>query len=443
VSISGDGHGVVSEGLSRFIATQFIESKFGKDVADAERDRQRSTYSTVSKRDAPLNIVSPLDDFYFPEVANKGAMVWRILAKRVGQNAFFNIVKTNMADGSLTLPELRAAFSEQKDMLDYLLDQITDMNLMIGLPRVDGAETKVALRNTGAIDATINVAAFTENGESIVTPTTIRATNLGEIIFRSPKKIVRVQVDTERLYPQIDYSDDIAPRELTDSDLLVAVKRDFDKQDYPNAEKTARLVLRDLPRFDDVRVLLARSILAQGRNAEAEREFRAVLEEKLPTSRGLAWANVGLADIASKAGQTDQARKYAEAAIFAEGEYGASFAARTLRGKLGLTSTVEPAIKAFFANFDKAAAANRKADVDALVLPGEVTKFASIVSGSTEQWQTEVRQIDRIDATQVLVEANLNIKRLNRNAESGLAVFRLAKVGTGWKLAAVDIFEVR
>ena len=50
VSLTGDGNGVIGEGLSRYIATQFIESKFGKDVADIERLRQRTAYAAVSRR---------------------------------------------------------------------------------------------------------------------------------------------------------------------------------------------------------------------------------------------------------------------------------------------------------------------------------------------------------------------------------------------------------
>ncbi len=39
--ITGDGNGVIREGLSKYIATQFLESKFGKEIADLERQRQR------------------------------------------------------------------------------------------------------------------------------------------------------------------------------------------------------------------------------------------------------------------------------------------------------------------------------------------------------------------------------------------------------------------
>ena len=96
VSVNGDGYGAVSEGLVRYIATQFIENKFGKDVADIERSRQRNAYAAVSKRDAPIMVVSPIDDYYYPDVANKGAMAWRLIAKRIGATDFGRILpRTN------------------------------------------------------------------------------------------------------------------------------------------------------------------------------------------------------------------------------------------------------------------------------------------------------------------------------------------------------------
>lgn len=443
MTVTGEGYGIISEGLSRYIATQFIESKYGKDVADIERLRHRSAYAAASRRDAPMAAVSPLDDFYFTEVANKGSMVWRILARRVGAAEFSNILKANLQDGNLNVAELRTAFSAQKDLVDYLFDQITEMNLLVGLPQVSGTETKVHLRNTGAADVTVDIAATTVTGEKIVSPTTIKATSYGEVSFKSNNKIARVEIDTEKLYPQTDYSDDVAPRETTDSDPLLAAKRLFDKQEFANAEKTSRSLLRDMPRFDDLRIILGRSLMAQNKNAEAEKEFRSVLDEKLPTSRSLAWANVGLAETASRANQNENAIKFAETAIVTDAEYGASLAARNLRNRLGASSAIDPGVKTFFADFDKAASSNRKADIDALVMPGDITKFASGVSGSTEQWQTQVRHIDRIDAGTVLVETNMTVKLLNKETETGIAVYRLVKVGNAWKMTAVEMFEVR
>jgi hypothetical protein len=442
-SVTGDGYGVISEGLSRYIATQFIESRYGKDVADIERLRQRTSYAAVSRRDSPLGTVSPLDDFYYPAVANKGAMVWRILARRFGSNEFWPIVRANMEDGDLNVAELRSAFSSEKVLLDSLFDNVTDMDLRVGLPQPGNGETKVAVQNTGTSDVTVDLVATTASGEKIVSPTTIRAKNFGAVTFRTPGKIVRVEIDPEKLYPQTDYSDDVKPAESGDSDPMVTVKRLFDKQDFAAAEAAAKTVLRDMPRFDDLRVLLGRSLLAQNKNAEAEREFRAVLDERLPTARSLAWANVGLAETAARSNQNPAALTYAETAIASDAEYGASLAARNLRNKLNPSGTVDPSIKQFFADFDKAAASNRKAEVEAMVIAGEMTKFTGGVSGSTETWATQVRHVDRLDASTVLAEAAMTIKLLNRNEETGLAVFRLVRSGASWKLAAVDMFEVR
>jgi len=100
-------------------------------------------------------------------------------------------------------------------------------------------------------------------------------------------------------------------------------------------------------------------------------------------------------------------------------------------------------VKDFFTRFDRAAISNHKSEIDALVLPGEVTRFSGGVSGSTEQWQSLIKQVDKLDANTMLVETGLTIKLLNREPETGSAVFRLVRTGSGLKLLSVDMFEVR
>ena len=205
VQVDGDAYGVIREGLTKYIATQFWNQNTEKmspilnDCGNARLTRE------FQKRDAPITIASPLDDYYYTEVANKGAMIWRILAKKVGQDEFFSVLKTNMKGGNLQLSELRSAFSSQKELLDYLFGQVTNTNLLVGLPQVNGAETKVALLNTGSIDAAVNVSATTATGEKLLTQTIIPAKSFGEVTFKSPNKIVRTEVDTDKLYPQTEY----------------------------------------------------------------------------------------------------------------------------------------------------------------------------------------------------------------------------------------------
>ena len=84
-----------------------------------------------------------------------------------------------------------------------------------------------------------------------------------------------------------------------------------------------------------------------------------------------------------------------------------------------------------------------RTEIEASVTAGEVKNFAGGIAGQTEQWKTQIMHVDKIDDNNVWVEANLNIKLLNRDPESGIAVFRLSKVGNVWKLSNVEMFEVR
>jgi tetratricopeptide (TPR) repeat protein len=321
-------------------------------------------------------------------------------------------------------------------------DQITEMNLLIGLPQASGADTKIALRNLSATDASVNILATTQNGEKLTAQSTIRAKSFGEVIFKTANKIVRAEIDTDKFYPQTDYSDDVAPREFETSDAVSVIKRAFDQQDYAKAERSAQTALKNNPRFDDARIWLARSLAAQNKNAEAEREFRATLDEKLPSARSLAWANVGLGELALKSNQNSPASNFFIQAIRANAEYGATLAARSGLNKINAVSSDE-SVKAFFIQFDKAVMSGRKTEVDALISTGEMTKFSSSISGQAQEWATHVLRVDKLDSNDALVEVNLSIRLLNKNAETGTAVFLLSKVGGSWKLAGVEIFEVR
>ena len=104
---------------------------------------------------------------------------------------------------------------------------------------------------------------------------------------------------------------------------------------------------------------------------------------------------------------------------------------------------MDPSVRAFFGNFDRYVSANRKSEIDAMIIVGEVSRFASSVAGQAQGWKTDILWVDRVDANNILVEANMTVRLLNRQDESGLAVFRLSQVGNTWKLSGVEIFEVR
>lgn len=440
VKVEGDGYGVIREGLSRYLSNEFIEEEFGEPVAAVQRLQQRTSYSLIARRDAPLSVVSPVDSYYYLATANKGALIWNYLADTFGDD-FYGIIKARADDGVLDLGELRAAFSSAKEYLDYAIDKVTEMDLMVGLPQRVNGQVKSALRNLGEIDATVVVAATTESGKELRKTVTIPAKNFGEVVFDTPEKVVRVEVDETKKYPQIDFSDDVAPRLIDDPDPILFIKKDFDRQKYAEAESDARKVLTQYPEFDEARILLARSLLGQNKLTEAQVEYEKVLASKLPGPQSLAWAELGLGDVAAKSGRTQEAKDRYRKAISADAEYGTTLGA--VRGLLAVgANATDDSVKAFFTSFDRATVSNSKAEVQGLIEGGEVARFASSVAGQAQEWTTTPAFVQDVDGVDVLVAANLSLRLINKNAESGIALFKLTRTSSGLKLSGVEIFEV-
>ncbi len=441
-TVQGEGNGVIREGLPRFIANEFLEKQFGKDVAENERFRQRVSYANIAKNETPINISTPLDSSHYAVSANKGAVIWRLVANQIGFDSFFKLLKSQER---YNLPEIRKTFSSLNEIFDYLFNNSNDTNLLVGLPQVNGTETKVAVRNTGSLTAQTDIVAITEKGQKIIEKIKIEAKSFGEVSFKTTAKIIRTEVDSEKFYPQIEYSDDVAPREFVESNPLVAIKRSFDKQDFILAEKNSRIVLQHFPHLDEVRTWLGRCLLSQNRFNEAEKEFNTVLSEKLLLSGTMSWANLGLAEIAIKSEQRENAARFLDIAINADGEYGAILSARLLRQKINSSQQIDETVKLFFSEFDKAAISSRKSEVDSLISSGDIAKFAAGVSaGQPEKWETRIIRADKLDSNYIVVETFLSVKRLGVEAiESGNAVFVLVKAGNRYKLAAIENFEVR
>ncbi|HEX8707115.1 MAG TPA: tetratricopeptide repeat protein, partial [Pyrinomonadaceae bacterium] len=346
----------------------------------------------------------------------------------------------------------RAAMAERggaglKSMLDQQLDQPTDMDLLVGLPQQRGGQWVVALRNTGAVDAAVTVLAVTATGERLTAQATIPARNFGEAVFTTQSKLARVEVDPDKLYPQLDYTNDVAPRSGLTEDALAEATALFARQNYAGVETTARELLARSPRMQEARLLLARSLLALNRLDEAEKEFRAALDERLPLPVTLAWANIGLAELGLRKGQAAEAARRFNEAVRADADYASTLAARLGRIKAEAAANAAPApdesARAFIAQFDQAIKSGRKTELDALIVPGELTDFVrGIVGSQPESWQTRVLRTEQLDATRLAADVSINARQFGRD-QSGTAVLVLRRIAGAWKLAAIDYFEVR
>lgn len=451
--VRGEGHGVVREGLTRFLATLFIEKQFGADAAEAERARQRVAYAGVAKRDGPLSRTTALDATYFNSVANKGAMVWRLVDHLVGRDAFVASLRTLLANGKtnadgFSLARSRTILAERggsslKAILDQQLDQPTDMDLMAGLPRQEGGQWIAALRNLGSTEASVNVTATSSAGQSVSAQATVPPHDFGQVAFKNVTAIAKVEIDPEKFYPQLDYANDVAPKAPDVAVALAEANGLYGAQEYAKTEALARQLLAASPKLQEAHIVLGRALLAENKNDEAEKEFNLLMNDPLPTPVSLAWASFGLGGIASRRGQAADAVRHFTDAIRADAEYAATLMARAERIKAQSASPVDEGVKTFIGQLDAALRSGRQADISALIVPGELTRFMQQVVGTQpEAWQTRVLRMDQLDANRVAVDVALNTRQLGVD-HAGTAVFVLARVGGGYKLNAIELFEVR
>ncbi len=457
VPVRAESGGLIREGLARYLATLFIEKQFGGETADAERMRQRAAFAAVAKRDAPLSQTTPLDASYFNEVGNKGAIVWRLIERTLGRDAFMDTLRKQLQAGAqggagLSLASLREALAARggeplRVMLQYELDQPTEMDLIIGTPQARGGDSVIALRNIGALDAATTVLALTESGEQFKADVLIPARNFSEAVFKTSAKIKRVELDPEKIYPQVDYANDFAPRSNSGEDPLAEATRLFVRQDYALSESLMRDLLSAAPYAEEARILLARALLAENKPEQAEKELRAALELRAPTPSTLAWAGVVSGEINLQRGQAAQAARNFDDAIRADAGYATTLAARLGRIKAEAAAKTAPApdesARTFIAQLDKAILSGRKIEIEALIVPGELSSFSKGVVGTQpEIWQTQALRTEQLDATRMAVDVSLNVKQLGRE-QTGTAVLILARVGGNWKLAGIEFLEVR
>ncbi|HET7113277.1 MAG TPA: tetratricopeptide repeat protein [Pyrinomonadaceae bacterium] len=453
--VRGEGGGVLRDGLVRYLATQFLEKQFGRDAIVSELYRQRLAYVAVAQRDAPLARASQIDSTYFGSVPNRGAMFWRLIDRRVTRDAFMGVLRAALEagkkdDAGITLSALREALVARggeglKALIDQQLDQVVDTDLMVGLPQQRGADWVSALRIMGSTDVALTVAATTDRGERVLAETTVPAKNFGEVVFKTTSKIVRVEVDPDKLYPQLDYGNDAVPRSKDLPDALSEASLQLGGQDFAKAEATSRAMIAAAPRFQDARILLGRALLGQNKLEEAEQIFRASLEEPLPFAATLAWANIGLGEISMKRNQPAEAAKRFNDAVVASRDYPSSLAARAARIRAEAAANnappVDEAARAFITQFSQAVVSNKKADLESRVVSGELVRFINASIG-TELWETRVLRTEQLNANLIAADVHIKANKLGKAGE-GTAVMLLARTPSGLKVSGIELFEVR
>jgi Tfp pilus assembly protein PilF len=216
-------------------------------------------------------------------------------------------------------------------------------------------------------------------------------------------------------------------------------------QDFAKAEATARAMLASAPRFQEAQIILARALLGQNRNEEAEKLFRSALEEPLPFAATVAWANIGLGEIAMKRNQPAEAAKRFNDAVSASRDYPSSLAARAARMRAEAAANNAPPVdetaRTFITQFAQAVVSNKKAELESRIVPGELVRFINASIG-TEAWDTKVLRTEQLNANLIAADVQIRASKLG-TVGTGTAVLMLARTPSGWKLSGIDLFEVR
>ncbi|MCA1633820.1 MAG: tetratricopeptide repeat protein [Acidobacteria bacterium] len=453
--VQDEGSGVVREGLARFLSTLFLEKQFGREVADVERMRLALLYAPVARRDAPLSQLTPGFDTYFNSVPNKGALVWRLLMNATGRERFMGVLRREFdasREGTVSLARLRAALAagggeKITNLMAVLFDQPTDTDLLVGLPQPRPGGWASALRNMGSTDVEVTVQATTERGERLNTVVRVPAKDFGEALFQTTAKIIRVEVDPEKLYPQLDYSNDVVPKAPDAETSIAEARTQLGAQQPARAEALAREVLARVPGKEEALIVLGRALLEQNKPDEAEKEFRAALDLPLPTPATLAWANIGLGEIALRRNRAAEALKLFDEAVRVDAEYASTLNARAARLKAeaatGAARAPDEQVKAAVAALDAAIRGGKKTDIEALIVPGELVNFSKgIVGTQPEVWQTRVLRTENLSGSRVAADVSLAARTLGRD-QSGTAVLVFLRTPGGLKLSDIQFFEVR
>ena len=87
---------------------------------------------------------------------------------------------------------------------------------------------------------TVPVVAITQTGERVTTDATITARSFGEAVFKTSARITRVEIDPDKLFPQLDYANDSAPRVRSIDEALGEAKATLARSENAKAEATAR-----------------------------------------------------------------------------------------------------------------------------------------------------------------------------------------------------------
>ncbi len=469
VLLRGRGTGMLRDALPIYLTAQYVGERFGAAHRDAAFDRYRRAYNTIARNDAPLLMQSQLDRNYTTSVYNKGALVWRIIEKQIGRQAFDAAIKASLTRTRvdvLSLNEWRsplcglsrcanfkanlvAAGADRKVVNEIFMNWIDTVSLpdfAIGQPQNTAGGLESTLANFGSGDFTVDVIATKQNGEKLKQTVTVKAGEYSSVSFPAGTALKSIEADPEKLYLQGDYTNDEFPRIASQSEAFGQANFAFSKNDFATAEAKAREGLKETPTALTLQALLGRALLAQKKNEEAGKVFDAVLKSEPLPIQAYGWAHLGLGELALVQSNWQAAARHFRFAAAADLDAATIIAARdgAQKAERGANAIKIPEeVRAFLQKFDAAVLQGQASAVNPFVELGNLRKFAqSLVVRKPGAWTTEALRVEEWDANRIAVDVSLKIK-IEGKDYAGRAVYVVSRASGNLLLSEVPVFDVK
>jgi tetratricopeptide (TPR) repeat protein len=469
VLLRGRGAGMLRDALPVYLATQYLGERYGEAQRDEAFERYRRAYASIARNDAPLLMQSLLDRNYTTSVYNKGALIWRLIEKQIGQQAFDKVLRSSLSRttvDALSLNEWRSplcslsrcvnlkatllANGADRKAVDELftnwIDTIVLPDFAIGQPQKTATGVESTVANFGTGDVTIMVVATTDKGAKLRQNVLVKASEYGAVTFPANTVITTIEADPDKLYLQSDYANDIFPRLPSESESFGKANLAFGKNDFATAETMAREALKASPNAPTLQALLGRALLAQNKRDEAAKIFDAVLKAEPLPIQAYGWAHLGLGEISLQMNKPADADRHFGFAAAADLDAATTIAARdgALKAERAANAIRVPEdIRAFLQKLDAAILQSTSTAVNQFVELGSLRRFAqSLVVRKPSTWTTEALRSEEWDATRTAIDVILKI-RIEGKDYSGRAVYVVSRAGGKTLLSEVPVFDVK
>jgi hypothetical protein len=471
VLLRGRGTWMLRDGLPVYLAAEYLGARFGEAQRAEAFERYRRAYEPVARgQDAALLMQNPLDRNYVTSVFNKGALVWRVIEKKLGAENFKQLVRRSLdrqRTDVLTLSDwrnplcgaarcasfknelLNATAQPEREAMQSVFAQWVETVVLpdfaVGQPQPAAGGLESAVVNFGDGEFTVDVIATTESGEKISRTVALKGGEYGSLTFPAGTKLARIEVDPEKIYIQKDYNNDVYPRPAAAGSLYGQASLAFGKGEFAAAEAKAREALAAEPNTPTLQSLLGRALLAQKKNDEAARAFADALKASPVPLQAYGWAHLGLGELALQRGAHAEAAQHFRLAAATELDQATTLAARDGAAKAERAANavkLPDDVKAFLQQFDAAMLQGPDA-VAPLVEQGNLRDFVRrLIVTKPSAWATEALRAEAWDADRTAVDVNLRVKVEGKDY-AGRAVYVLSRSGGRLKLSAVPIFDVK